>query len=92
MQADYEWFAGRLMASIETCHKLGSKIFVVHGNQMDRSKPYVPAEVLEFNYRLYVPVVEFAASHGMKVAFENTISNEKLPSYCSTPEALIALT
>lgn len=92
MQKDYDWFARHLLNSIKFCQKLGSEIFVVHGNQMDRSKPYVPAEVLEFNYRLYSPIVEFAAINGMKVAFENTITNEKQPSFCSNAEELIALT
>lgn len=92
MQKDYDWFAGRLMNAIKDCHRIGSEIFVVHGNQMDRSKPYVPSEVLEFNYRLYSPVVEFAANNGMKVAFENTMTNERQPSFCSTPEELISLT
>lgn len=92
MQKDYDWFAGRLMSAIKTCHKIGSKIFVVHGNQADRSKPYVPSEILEFNYRLYNPVVEFAANNGMKVAFENTMTSARQPSFCSTPEELIALT
>ncbi len=91
-QNDYGDFAKSLMRSIERCHKLGSKIFVVHGNQMDRSKPYVTSEVLEFNYRLYAPIVEYAANNGMKVAFENTISSEKQPSYCANPEELISLT
>ncbi len=91
-QDDYGRFANILINSIERCHKLGSKIFVVHGNQMDRSKPYIPSEVLEFNYRIYSPIIEYAANNGMKVAFENIISLDDQPAYCSTPEELITLT
>lgn len=91
-QIDFSVFEKSLMNSIKTCKKLGSEIFVVHGNQYDRTKPYVPSEILEFNYKLYYPIVEFAAANGMKVAFENTMSSENQPSYCSTPEELITLT
>lgn len=90
-QGDFSEFGKTLLSSIKTCQKLGSEIFVVHGNQADRSKPYNKDAVLEFNYRLYSPVVEFAAQHNMKVAFENVMSFKDFPCYGSTPEELITL-
>ncbi len=89
-----EDFIKSLMRSIEVCHKLGSKIFVVHGDQIDKKNmEYSEDAVLEYNYRVYYPVVEFSATHGMKVAFENIFDkNLKHKLYCSRTEELITLT
>lgn len=90
-RCEYDSFQKILYDSIVTCKKLGSKIFVVHGNHMDRSKPYDKSEAVEYNRRLYHSVVDYAAANGMRVAFENVMSLKEQPCYSSTPEELIAL-
>ncbi|MBQ7821621.1 MAG: sugar phosphate isomerase/epimerase [Clostridia bacterium] len=92
-QKPTEDFINELLASISLCRKLGSEIYVVHGDQIDRKNmEYSEQAVLEYNYRVYFPVVEYAASHGMKVAFENTIDMPPHRVFCSHTEELLALT
>ena len=56
---------------MERGHRMGSKIAVVHGDEFDfDNMEYSKEAVLEFNYRLFYPIVEYAEKNGMQVAFE----------------------
>lgn len=98
---DYEQFAAAVMKSAENARILGSKILVVHGDEFDFTHmTYSTEAALEFNYRLFTPLVEFAAKNSMKVAFENVFEevhwgvhyfDPNRPRFCSKVEDLCSL-
>ena len=98
---DYGQFSNAVMQSAENARLLGSRILVVHGDEFDfRQMTYSKKAALEFNYRLYAPLVEFAAKNGMKVAFENVFEevhwglhyfDPNRPRFCAEVEDLCSL-
>lgn len=90
---DYAEFKKKLIKGIEDAHILSSDIYVVHGDEFDfKNLTYSRDAVLEFNYRIFSPVVDFAAKHNMKVAFETVFEEPNAnPRFCSETEDLITL-
>lgn len=90
---NYEAFMLSVMEHAKNAHILGSKILVVHGDEFDFANMEYSAEaVLEFNYRLFSPLVEYAAQNNMRVAFENVFQeNRPEPRFCSEAEDLCRL-
>ena len=99
--ADYEQFAAAVMKNAENARIMGSKILVVHGDEFDfKDLTYSKEAALEFNYRLFAPLVDFAAKNGMRVAFENVFEevhwgvhyyDPDHPRFCSDVEDLCML-
>lgn len=89
----YDIFASDLMDAIKVTHAAGAKIMVVHGDEFDfKSMTYSKTAAMEFNYKLFYPVVEYAAAHGIKVAFECLFEdNASKPRLCSEIEDLTEL-
>lgn len=92
---DYAAFADKVMLCAENAKILGSNILVVHGDEFDfEAQEYTPEVALEFNYRFFSPIVDFAEKNDMKVAFENVFNDwwpENRPRFCSKTEELCAL-
>lgn len=92
---DYTDFSHELMTCAENAKILGSKILVIHGDEFDfNTSEYTTDAALEFNYRLFAPVVEFAVQNSMRVAFENVFNDwwpEGRPRFCSKAEELCSL-
>ena len=90
---DYTEFAKKVIKGIEDAHILSSDIYVVHGDEFDFANlTYSREAVLEFNYNLFYPVVDFAAKNNMKVAFETVFDEPgSTPRFCSETEDLITL-
>ena len=89
----YDIFAEDLMKAIKCTYAAGAKIMVVHGDEFDfENMEYSKKAVLDFNYKLFYPVVEYAAAHGIKVAFECLFEDDPTrPRFCSETEDLIEL-
>lgn len=89
---DYADFAKDIMDAAVRAHALGSKIFVVHGDEFDfDSMTYTKQAALEFNYKLFSPVAEYLSQHNMKLAFENLFCDGG-PRFCSDTDELCMLT
>lgn len=90
---DYAEFEKKVIKGIENAHILSSDIYVVHGDEFDFANlTYSREAVLEFNYRIFSPAVEFAAENNMRVAFETVFEEPNAnPRFCSETEDLIAL-
>ena len=92
---DYDTFSKTVMECAENAKILGSKILVVHGDEFDfKNMTYTSEKALEFNYKLFYNMVEFAANNGMRVAFEDVFQDGdpiKETRYCSFVEDLCAL-
>lgn len=89
---DYAAFAKDLMESARLAHELGAKILVAHGDEFDfKSMTYSFEAALEFNYKLFYPVVDYLTANGMKLAFENLFPDRNIPRFCSKPEELRSL-
>ena len=92
---DYDEVAKVILKSIEDAHTIGSKIAVVHGDEFDfKAMTYSRQAVAEFNYRLFYPLVEYAAAHGMRVAFESLFQELDArisPRHCAFVEDLCEL-
>jgi len=91
---DYKEFSKTIAEAVESTHKLGAPIMVVHGDEFDfQNLEYTPEKALEFNYQLFLPAVEFAAKHNMKIAFETVFEDgcEGKPRFGSRVEDLIAI-
>ena len=90
-----ELFHKNVMNSAAYAHQMGSKILVVHGDEFNyKEKAYTTKEALEYNYRFFYDLVEYASSHGMKVAFENTFQEATMtikPHFGSIVDDLCAL-
>ena len=74
---------------------MGAEILVVHGDEFDYpNEIYTRENALEYNYRFFYDLVEYASANGMRVAFENTFQEAtKLnrPHYCAFAEDLCEL-
>lgn len=89
---DYSEFSKDIMTAAKNAHALGSPLLVVHGDEFDfENGEYSFTAALEFNYRLFYPVVDYASANGMTVAFENLFPDCDKPRFCSTPEEIIAI-
>ena len=91
---DYDLFAASVMKRAKNAKIMGSKILVVHGDEFDfEHMTYSKEAALEFNYRLFDPLVEFAATNGMRVAFEDLFEDDPTepPRFCSEVEDLCRL-
>ena len=88
---DYEEVGKRLLASAEISYLLGAEIMVAHADEFDFSAEYTPKRALDFNRRLFEPVVEFAAKHGMRMAFENVFEDMGRGRYGSRTEELLSI-
>lgn len=90
-----EVFHDKVMASAEYAKLLGSEILVVHGDEFPYDKMiYTASAALEYNYRFFHDLVDFAAKSGMRVAFENTFQEATIldrPHFGSAVEDLCAL-
>lgn len=95
---DYSVYKKTVMQCAENARILGSKILVVHGDEFDfANMTYTPEAALEFNYKFFYDVVDFAEKNGMRVAFECLFQErnrdpEKEPRFCSYVEDLCNLT
>lgn len=90
---NYESFSKNLMKAVENTYNIGAKIMVVHGDEFDFSKPYSPEAALEFNYRYFAPVVEYAENHDLMIAFETVFEDiPSKPRFTSKLDDLITLT
>jgi len=91
---DYSVFGETMMQSIRNTKTLGSPIMVVHGDEFDFAKEQFSKEAaVEFNYRFFAPVVEYAELNGMQVAFECVFQEAGMdrPRFCSYVEDLCDL-
>ncbi len=91
---DFDEFKKDVMKHAENAKLYGSKILVVHGDEYDYKVRYSRNSALEFNYKLYYDLVDFAAKNGMKVAFESVFDEKDItkgPRYCSFVEDLCDL-
>ncbi len=90
-----EIFYQNVMNCAAYAKEIGSDILVVHGDEFDyQNKLYTRENALEYNYRFFYALVEYAAANGMRVAFENTFQEAtKLnrPHYCAFIEDLCEL-
>lgn len=92
-QKDYSEFSKDIINAVESARILGSDIFVVHADEFDFSnEEFSDKAVVEFNYKLYYPVLERINKYGMKLALENVFQDViPNPRFSSTPEQLMML-
>lgn len=58
---------------------MDSKILVVHGDEFNyKEQPYTFKAALEYNYRFFYDLVDYAVKNNMRVAFENTFQESHL--------------
>lgn len=89
---DYSEYSKDILSAMERGHAVGSKIAVIHGDEFDFAcMEYSKEAVLEFNYRLFYPLVEYASKNGMQVAFETVFEDMNVPRFCSDVNDLCAL-
>ncbi len=88
---DYGEVGKRLLSCAESSRTLGADIMVAHADEFDFSVEYTPERALDFNRRLFEPVVNFAAKHGMRVAFENVFEDMGRGRYGSRTEELLSV-
>jgi len=88
---DYTEVGRRLLKCAACSHILGADIMVAHADEFDFSAEYTPEKAFEFNRRLFEPVVDFAAKHGMRVAFENVFEDMDRGRYGSRTEELLKI-
>ncbi len=70
---DADAFHQTVMAYAKNAKRLGSPILVVHADEFDyKDQAYTSKAALEYNYRFFYDLVDYAAGNGMRVAFENT--------------------
>lgn len=91
----HEVFHEKVMESAGYAKILQSDILVVHGDEFPHeSMLYTTEAALEYNYRFFHDLVDFAAKNGMRVAFENTFQEATIldrPHFGSAVEELCAL-
>ena len=94
-EVDYEEAAKANLQCIKDAHAIGSQIAVVHGEEFDyKAARYTRERAMEFNYRFFEPLVDYAAQNGMRVAFESVFqeTDSRLqPRLCSYVEDLCEL-
>ena len=92
VKKDYAEYSKDIMDVMIRGHKAGSKIAVIHGDEFDfANMEYSKEAVLEFNYRLFYPLVEYADKNGMQVAFETVFEDMNVPRFCSDINDLCTL-
>ncbi|MBQ8496629.1 MAG: sugar phosphate isomerase/epimerase [Clostridia bacterium] len=88
-------FHKNVMAYAEYAKRMDSKILVVHADEFDyRNQPYTTKAALEYNYRFFYDLVDYAAANGMRVAFENTFQEPTMtakPHFCALTDELLSL-
>ena len=93
---DFEIFHRKVMDHARYAKQLDSKILVVHADEFDyRHEPYTSKAALEYNYRFFYDLVDYAATNGMQVAFENTFQEPTMtekPHFCASVDDLLAIT
>ena len=94
-RGDSQLFHQSVMESAKNAKILDSKILVVHGDEFNyKERAYTSAAALEYNYRFFYDLVEYAENNGMRVAFENTFQESHLtakPHFSSLPDDLFNL-
>lgn len=91
-EKSYDDFSKDIMTAVKNTHALCSPILVIHGDEFDfHSQEYSFNNALEFNYRLFYPVAEYAAHNNIKIAFENLFEDCGKPRFGSKPDELTAL-
>ena len=94
-KADAEVFHQSVMERAKNAKRMDSKILVVHGDEFDyKNQPYTAKAALEYNYRFFYDLVDYAAANGMRVAFENTFQEPNrtaTPHFCALADDLYAL-
>lgn len=82
-RADADVFHQSVMEYAKNAKRIDSKILVVHGDEFDyQNQAYTSKAALEYNYRFFYDLVDYAAKNGMRVAFENTFQE---PTRTSRP-------
>ena len=88
-------FHQKVMEYAKNAKRMNSKILVVHGDEFDyKNQPYTSKAALEYNYRFFYDLVDYAASHDMRVAFENTFqepTKTDKPHFSALADELLAL-
>ena len=78
-RADTEIFRQSMMNYAANAKRMDSKILVVHGDEFDyRNRAYTSEAALEYNYRFFYELVDYAEANGMRVAFENTFQESTM--------------
>ena len=78
-RADPQIFHQNVMACAEYAKIMDSKILVVHADEFNyREQPFTAKAALEYNYRFFYDLVEYAAGNNMRVAFENTFQESTM--------------
>jgi len=94
-RADYADFSAQVLTCAECARRLGSTLLVVHADEFDFSADSFSLDrAREFNARLFAPLADFAAKHGMRIAFENVFvehNRQDTYRYCSRTEELLSL-
>lgn len=76
---DSQSFHKTVMEYAKYAKMIDSKILVVHGDEFNyKEQPYTAKAALEYNYRFFYDLVEYAENNGMRVAFENTFQETHL--------------
>ncbi len=92
---DSEIFHQKVMAYAKYAKMMDSKILVVHGDEFNyREQTYTSKAALEYNYRFFYDLVEYAEGNGMRVAFENTFQEPTMtvkPHFCALADDLLEL-
>jgi len=90
---DYGEVEKKLLECAEVSRIMGAQILVAHIDEFDfKAEEYTPSRAIAFNRRLFDPVVDFAAKHNMRVAFENVFLDMGMPRFGSDTEELLAFT
>ncbi len=91
---DYAEFSKQLETAAHNCKALQCAILVVHADEFDfANMSYTKEKAMEFNYRLFSPIVEYAENNGFKVAFESVFQDMSpdYPRLCSMTEELLEM-
>ena len=90
-----ETFHRNVMAYAKYAKMMDSKILVVHGDEFNyKERPYTTKAALEYNYRFFYDLVEYAAQNDMRVAFENTFQEPTMtvkPHFCALVDDLLEI-
>ncbi len=88
-------FHQKVMESAKNAKIMESGILVVHADEFDyQNQAYTTKAALEYNYRFFYDLVDYAAANGMRVAFENTFQEPhrtSQPHFCALADELLAL-
>ncbi len=94
-RVDADIFHQSVMEYAKNAKRMDSKILVVHGDEFDyQNQAYTAKAALEYNYRFFYDLVDYAEKNGMRVAFENTFqepTKTSRPRFCALVDELYAL-